>query len=370
MQAQFLASLMHNTGHHAADILLAQVDSLDAHGKHQEAVDLLAKATRQNNVAAKTALALRLIYGDRAPQLPGPGVEFLLEAAASGSGEAAAQAAVFMALGLYVPQNWRGALDMLGRSAANGWTPAQGQLLALATDFTLIEKACEQQLTAAEWHAVGGSIDLDYWLAPASGIFLSEDPVIKQFPDFIPAITCQWLIELARDKLERAQVYSSADKNTEVSDNRTNSCAVFSLRLTDMVNVLVQARMAAAANTRISHMEAATVLHYSIGQEIKPHYDFIHPRSPDYEQQIAVAGQRNITFLVYLNDDYAGGETEFVKLGIRHKGKTGSAIYFINTTADQQPDLRTQHAGCPPTSSEKWLVSQFIRNSMVIPLPV
>jgi prolyl 4-hydroxylase len=370
MQAQFLASLMHNVNRVADDDLLARVQDFDAQGRHRDAVDLLAKETRKNNLAAKTTLALRLIYGDRAPQLPEPGVEFLLEAAASGSGEAAAQAAVFMALGLYVPQSWRGALGMLGKSASSGWTPAQGQLLALATDYALIEKACTQQLTAAEWQALGGSIDLDYWLSPASGVFLSEDPVVRQFPDFIPAITCQWLIELARDKLERAQVYSSADKNTEVSDNRTNSCAVFSLRLTDMVNVLVQARMAATAGTSISHMEAATVLHYSIGQEIKPHYDFIHPRSPDYEQQIAVAGQRNITFLVYLNDDYAGGETEFVKLGIRHKGKTGSAIYFINTTADQQPDLRTQHAGCPPESHEKWLVSQFIRNSTVIPLPV
>jgi hypothetical protein len=275
-----------------------------------------------------------------------------------------------MALGLYVPQSWRGALQMLGNSAASGWAPAQGQLLALATDFTLIDKAREQPFTAAQWQALGGSIDIDYWLASASGIFLCEDPVIRQFPDFIPALTCQWLIELARDKLERAQVYSSAEKNTEVSDTRTNSCAVFSLRLTDMVNVLVQARMAATAGTRISHMEAATVLHYAIGQRIQPHYDFIHPHSPDYQQQIAAAGQRNITFLVYLNDDYESGETEFVKLDIRHKGKTGSAVYFINTTTDQQPDLRTQHAGCPPTSNEKWLVSQFIRNSVVIPLPV
>ena len=370
MHARFLASLMHNTHHHPDGSLVAQVHNLDAQGRHHDAVDLLARETRQKNLAATTALGKRLVFGDRAPHLPVPGMEFLIEAAEQGSGEAAAQVAVFMALGLYVPQSWQGALQMLVRSAGLGWSPAQGQVLALAGNNAHVETILAGSLIAARWQQLGKDIDLAYWLSAATGSYLSDDPVVRQFPNFIPTLTCQWLIELARDKLERAKVYSSAEKNTEVSDTRTNSCAVFHLMLTDMVNVLVQARMSATAGTRISQMEAATVLHYDVGQQIMPHYDFIHPRSPDYEQQIAVSGQRNITFLVYLNDDYSGGETQFVKLGIRHKGTTGSAVYFINTTADQQPDLRTQHAGCPPTSSEKWLMSQFIRNATVIALPV
>jgi hypothetical protein len=74
-----------------------------------------------------------------------------------------------------------------------------------------------------------------------------------------------------------------------------------------------------------------------------------------------------VTFLVYLNDAYAGGETEFPKLALKHKGTTGEGLFFVNALASGEPDLRTLHAGRPPTSGEKWIVSQFIRNRRVLP---
>ncbi len=69
-----------------------------------------------------------------------------------------------------------------------------------------------------------------------------------------------------------------------------------------------------------------------------------------------------MTFLLYLNDDYDGGRTEFVTLGIAHKGRCGEGLFFVNALANGAPDRRTLHAGRPPTRGEKWVVSQFIRN--------
>jgi len=127
--------------------------------------------------------------------------------------------------------------------------------------------------------------------------------------------------------------------------------------------VLLQARMSAACGLAERCMEAPTVLHYAPGEEIRDHYDFVDPNiSDDYPAEIARNGQRLVTFIVYLNDDYEGGETAFGKLGFQHKGTRGGGIYFVNALPDLSPDLRMVHAGKPTTRGEKWIVTQFIRD--------
>jgi prolyl 4-hydroxylase len=111
----------------------------------------------------------------------------------------------------------------------------------------------------------------------------------------------------------------------------------------------------------LRHFEAVTVLHYDMGEEITDHYDFIDPNIPNYAQEIAQQGERVVTFLVYLNDEYANGETAFPRLGIEHKGSRGEGLFFVNAV-DAKPDTRALHAGRSPVSGEKWIVSQFVRD--------
>jgi len=75
-----------------------------------------------------------------------------------------------------------------------------------------------------------------------------------------------------------------------------------------------------------------------------------------------VRGQRIVTFLVYLNDDYVGGQTQFPRLDISHQGSTGEGFFFVNALADGSPDVRSLHAGRAPLSGQKWIISQFIKN--------
>ena len=122
--------------------------------------------------------------------------------------------------------------------------------------------------------------------------------------------------------------------------------------------------MANAVGLPLRHLEAATILHYAPGEEISDHFDFIDPHAPNYRQQIARGGQRVVTFLVYLNDNYAGGETAFPRLDLCYKATRGDALFFVNVQSDGQPNLQTLHAGRPP-QAEKWIVSQFMRNAPV-----
>ena len=89
--------------------------------------------------------------------------------------------------------------------------------------------------------------------------------------------------------------------------------------------------------------------------------DYLDTTQPGYAREVAERGQRVATFLLYLNDDYEGGETEFPFLGFRYKGKKGDALLFWNVTPSGAPDLNTRHAGTPPTSGEKWVLSQWLR---------
>ena len=64
---------------------------------------------------------------------------------------------------------------------------------------------------------------------------------------------------------------------------------------------------------------------------------------------------------------YEGGETDFPRISFRFKGKRGDALLFSNTDPAGAPDYDTVHAGLPPTSGEKWLLSQWIRSRPMTP---
>jgi hypothetical protein len=83
---------------------------------------------------------------------------------------------------------------------------------------------------------------------------------------------------------------------------------------------------------------------------------------PQYADQVRMHGQRAATLLVYLNDAFEGGETDFPRAGVRYRGQTGDAILFHNVDEKGAVDPQTLHAGLPPTRGEKWLLSKWMRD--------
>jgi hypothetical protein len=331
----------------------------DAAGRHGEAINELAIATQRGDVEAMTELGKRLVIGDRAPQLPKDGTQLLLDAVKGGSPEAALHLANLVALGAHVEQSWTGALTLLVVAAERGSESARGQLNVLAG------RPAGEAVSAEGWRGLAERIDLRAWLAPCDGTTLCAAPLVRSFPEFIPDQACGWLIERARGRLKRALIYDP--EHGDVADQmRTNTAAGFDLIDADLVQIAIQHRMSAVVGVPVHNMEGPTVLHYEVGEEITNHTDFLNPKIPNYADEIAKRGERIITFLVYLNDDYGGGETDFHSLGLRHKGRRREGLFFTNALPNGRPDTRMVHAGMPPTSGEKWIVSQFIRNRAVL----
>lgn len=322
----------------------------DAAGRHEQAIDELARATRAGDVQAMSELGHRLLVGDRAPRIPEHGVGFIAEAARGGDGRALARVAALTAAGAYLPQDWPGSMRLLGEAAAAGDQSARGQLRCLQPE----------PVPQTDWRALAARVRLETWLGPALIVPLHDS--VHRVPAMVPLPVCAWLIGRAHGRLERATVYDAVARRDEVHEMRSNTVANFDYATLDVVQFLVQARMSRACGLHMRQFEAPMILHYDIGEQITPHYDYIDVNAPDYELQIREQGQRMITFLLYLNDAYTGGETTFPKLGLVHRGIAGEGMYFINAHPDTAPDRSMQHTGSPPTAGEKWVISQFIRN--------
>jgi prolyl 4-hydroxylase len=334
---------------------LALAAEHDLAGRYDDAVNALARATQSGDLDAMTELGKRLVVGDKGPHLPKDGALFLRDAAKAGHAEAATRLATLTALGAHVKQSWNEALGLLVYGAERGSESARGQLRALAGN------AAEGGLA---WRQLAERIDLKYWLTPPVGQTLCANPLVRAHREFATHSACDWLIEQARPHLKRALIYDPA--GGDVADHmRTNSAAGLDLMHVDVVHAAVQWRMSLAVGIPIAHLEAPTVLHYARGEEITRHYDFVNPRMPHYDKEIAERGQRIVTFLVYLNDDYEGGETDFPQLGLRYHGAKGQGLFFTNALPSGEGDPRMVHAGLPPKDNEKWLMSQFIRNRPV-----
>jgi hypothetical protein len=302
--------------------------------------------------------------GDRAPRLRPQGIGLLRDAVALGGAEAADRLAVILAAGAAGPPDWRAALGLVGLAAERGWSPATAELdvLASMTDHELASQAGHLGNGAHLARLLAEEGPLRQLLIPATGSVLHADPLICTFPAFVSARVCDWLVERARGKLERARVYDAFKQMDYVDESRTNSSAIFHGMDADLVHLMVQTRIAAACGQPVTHMEASTVLHYAVGETIGNHYDFVDPSHPSYAEEIRRSGNRVVTFLIYLNADYEGGATVFPRLDVRHFGELGEGMFFVNTLPDGSANVQTLHSGHPPTRGEKWVFSQFVRN--------
>ncbi len=276
--------------------------------------------------------------------------------------EAAYTVAVRTAYGIDVAQDLKGALRHLQVAAEQGHRPAQTELAALVGNWRLAREITSGKQSALDlWERLRAAVDMAAWLNVPAGRVLSAEPRIAMVKRFISAPACDWLVCAGKPHVQRAQTLDPDSGETTGDRARTNSSAEFLPPLIDTMVAFVRARLAALAGVSTSALETSQLMHYAVGEQFGPHYDFLNVRHAGYARQVAQYGQRALTALIYLNEDYEDGETFFPKLSRGFKGRKGDALIFWNVTPDGAPDPRTLHMGSAPSSGEKWLFSQWIR---------
>jgi len=181
--------------------------------------------------------------------------------------------------------------------------------------------------------------------------------MVLEYDNFISEIICDRLIKISYRKLNKAGVLGE-----EIKDYRTaNSCW-----LNDDDDKVVREfrqKISELVNLPIENMESLHIVSYDVGGEYKEHHDFFHPTETYFESTMAEGGQRIKTCLVYLNDYFTGGETEFINLGIKVKPKIGKLVVWDNLNEDGSLDYDSLHAGLPVTEGKKFIAVIWIREN-------
>jgi hypothetical protein len=297
------------------------------------------------------ALAVSLLALSDSPDSFARGAALVEAAAAKGHAEATCMLATLEAVGAGRRQDWTRAFECLQLAADRGSEHARAQLQLLAGP------------------AAPARIDLKRLLQVPERVALSERPRLRVFPGFASPAECQWVVARMRPKLAPAMVWDEVSGAGRVDPVRNSSAVELRLTEMDVAIEILRARISVATRLPEPIFEIPQVMHYTVGQEFRPHHDFLDPQEQGHAADLGRRGQRIGTFLIYLNDDFEGGETDFPRAGLCHRGRTGDALFFANVTPDGHPDPLTVHAGRPPASGEKWIFSQWIRDRVPGPPP-
>ena len=175
---------------------------------------------------------------------------------------------------------------------------------------------------------------------------------------FMTAEECARIIDIARPHLRRSQTASQHDLPT--SFFRTSATCDLSFVDDPFVAELDQ-KIAEAVGAPVEHGEGIQAQCYQVGQEFKPHTDYFKAEHGEIERHCGEQGQRTWTFMVFLNNEEAGGHTHFVEIDRRVKPRLGRAVAWNNLDAKGEPNLATMHHGMKVEAGEKFIITKWFR---------
>jgi prolyl 4-hydroxylase len=303
-------------------------------GRVDEGVQMLRVVASSRDPQAMYALARLTWSGNMVPQDPARGRLLFEYAAGLGHGPANVLVTNLLASGIAGRRDWTMAVERL---AVEG-----RQLPDRLAALKLIE-----------------AMDLDSSGDPRAtpeAVRLSDEPDARIFKGLLTSAECSYLISAAEPLFQPSMVYD--DSGQEVRDTiRTSDGAGIYWLIEDPAIHALNRRIAKATRTTYDQGEPLQALRYVPGQEYRPHFDYLE----------AVDNPRPWTALIYLNDDYEGGATRFVKTGLDVRGNTGDVLVFGNAGAGGKRDPLSEHAGLPVTAGTKYLATRWIRERRWIP---
>jgi prolyl 4-hydroxylase len=194
--------------------------------------------------------------------------------------------------------------------------------------------------------------------------FRLAQPDVVLITNFLSNEECEVLIKSSLSRLTPSTVVNLKEGGRMSHDGRTSQGMAFKLSETQVIKA-IENRISELINFPVENGEGIQVLHYQIGAEYRPHYDYFPESQPGSKEFLEQGGQRVATLIMYLNDVEAGGETIFPELNLSVSPKKGSALYFSYTNSLGQLDEKTLHGGAPVVKGEKWIATKWIRKNSI-----
>ena len=266
------------------------------------------------------------------------------------------------------PRDLAKAHQLFERAAAAGHVEAQRLRAILIINGTgcpsdpALGRRLLEKIAASDPYAATQIKFTDFMMSPQAAKerpveLICQSPRIELIRGLLLPEECRYVMIIAEPHLTPSIVLNPATGQNIPHPVRTSDGMSFGPAREDLVIHQINRRIADATGSRVNWGEPLHVLRYMPGQQYRPHVDALPGES----------NQRRRTALVYLNQDYEGGETAFPKLGISVRGDPGDVLVFDNLGEDGQSDRRSEHAGMPVTAGVKWLATRWIRGASYHP---
>jgi prolyl 4-hydroxylase len=186
---------------------------------------------------------------------------------------------------------------------------------------------------------------------------LHKQPLICYYHNAFGIDECDFVINESEKtgKYKRSTIYNTKLKVSQIADMRTSTSFV------DDDNKFHEIRTKAyelikqkLPDITIKQVELAQIQKYEDSQFVKNHVDY-------FNDGVEITNNDKMaTLIVYLNDDFDGGETLFNNLGYKIKPQKGSALFF-NYNYSEIVNKKTRHEALPVSNGVKYIITFWVR---------
>lgn len=189
-----------------------------------------------------------------------------------------------------------------------------------------------------------------------------QGPDIRIVDGFMTPEECDAIMAIAEPRLEASMVYGVTAENGDAVDK--DSRVSRQTWLNDSDSGVVDAfskKVSELSGLPVSAQEELQVVRYEDGGFYGPHHDACKSDLADCSRMDDELGPRYLTFLVYLNDGFQGGETEFPDVGQKVTPAKGRLVIFRNTDDQGRVVESSRHAALPVTGGvPKWVANKWV----------
>lgn len=185
-------------------------------------------------------------------------------------------------------------------------------------------------------------------------------PRVILFGGLLSNAECDELVTLSRARMTASQVVDAETGGEIAHEGRTSSGFGFHRGATPLID-RIERRIATLLRWPLEQGEGLQILRYRVGQEYRPHHDYMDPALPGAPAFLARGGQRVASLVMYLNTPSGGGATNFPEIGLEVAAVKGNAVFFSYDRP--HPSTKSLHGGMPVTDGEKWVATKWLRES-------
>ncbi len=212
-----------------------------------------------------------------------------------------------------------------------------------------------QARMAARTTTRGATLDISKVFMPNAKRSETDKAELYTIENFLNEAECDSVIALIRAQ-NQPSTLSSYEADASFRTSRT-------CNLRGLGGAAMQAiddRICKMLGVDPSYSEGIQGQYYEVGQQFKAHTDYFEANEIGrYGGQM---GQRTFTFMIYLNTVEEGGETEFVRLGIKFKPRRGMAVVWSSLHGDGSPNEDTLHHAHPVIKGYKAIITKWFRS--------